>query len=36
MDLRDEVAGTVTEEHQHGQELLGLFSVTVQALQEEL
>ena len=36
MDLRDEVPGTVTEEHQHGQELLGLSSVIVQALQEEL
>lgn len=28
--------GTITEQHQHGQELLGLSSVIVQAFQEEL
>lgn len=36
VNLRDEVPRTVTEQHQHGQELLGLFSVIVQAFQEEL
>lgn len=33
--LRDEVAGAVTEEHQHGQQPLGLLCVVVQTLQEE-
>lgn len=36
VNLRDEVPGAVTEQHQHGQELLGLFSVIVEAFQEEL
>lgn len=35
-DLRDEVPRTVAEEHQHGQQSLGLFSVVIQALQEQL
>lgn len=36
VNLRDKVPGTVTEQHQHGQELLRLFSVIVEAFQEEL
>lgn len=33
--LRDKVPWAVTEEHEHRQELLGLFSVIVQTLHEE-
>ena len=36
VNLRDEVPGAVTEQRQHGQELLGLFGVIVEALREEL
>lgn len=36
MKLRDKVPWAVTEEHEHGQELLGLFGVIVQTLHEEL
>lgn len=36
VNLRDEVPGTVTEQHQHGQKLLRLLRVIVEALQEEL
>lgn len=35
LKLRDEVARAVTEEHEHRQELLGLFGVIVQTLHEE-
>lgn len=35
-NLRDEMTGTVAEEHQHGQQPLGLLRVIVQAFQEEL
>lgn len=35
LKLRDEMARAVTEEHEHCQELLGLFSVIVQTLNEE-
>lgn len=35
MKLRDEMSRAVTEEHEHSQELLGLFSVIVQTLHEE-
>jgi len=34
--LRDEVARAVAEEHEHGEEPLGLFRVVVQALHEQL
>ena len=34
--LRDEVSRAVAEEHEHGQELLGLVRVVVQTLHEEL
>lgn len=33
--LRDEMSGAVTEEHQHGQKLFGLFRVIIETLQEE-
>lgn len=35
MELRYKVTWTVAEEHEHGQELLGLFSVIVQTVHEE-
>ena len=33
---RDEVAGAVTEQHEHGEQPLGLLRVVVQALGEQL